>query len=129
MSARILILEDDIASLALVQYLLEAAGFRTVAAGDGAQGARIALSDPVDLILCDLQVPYLNGYEVLGRLRSDPAWPPVPVIAVTASSMIGDRERVLAAGFDGYISKPIDPQTFVGELGRYLDAGSRSIRA
>jgi CheY-like chemotaxis protein len=119
MSRRILILEDDPPSLALARYLLEAVGHRILAARDGAEGVRLALAEPVDLIVCDLQIPTLNGYEVLARLRADRAWRRAPVVAVTASSMVGDRERVLAAGFDGYISKPIDPAEFATEIGRF----------
>jgi len=120
MSARILIIEDDFPSSALVRYMLEAAGHTIIAAGDGAQGVNIALTQPVDLVICDLQLPKMDGYAVLARLLSEREWRRVPVIAVTASSMTGAREGVLAAGFDGYISKPIEPDTFVAQVNEFL---------
>ena len=122
MSGHILIIEDDPPSLALAQYLLHCAGHRTAAACDGPRGVEAALRDAPDLILCDLQLPHLNGFEVLARLRADRRWRRVPLIAVTASSMIGDREKVLKSGFDGYISKPIVPEAFVDQIESYLAA-------
>ena len=125
MSASILIIEDDVPSQTLARYLLEAAGHRTLAASDGVQGVALAMSEPVDLIMCDLHMPLMNGFEVLKKLKSTPAWNRVPLIAVTASSMMGDRESILAAGFDGYISKPITPELFVGQLEAFL--GSKAV--
>ncbi len=123
MSARILIIDDDVPSLALAQYILEAAGHRTTAANDGQRGAHLARTEAFDIILSDLHMPDLTGYEIVARLLADPGWRRIPLIAVTASSMIGDRESVLAAGFDGYISKPIAPETFAAEVARFLDDG------
>lgn len=81
-----------------------------------------------DLILCDLQMPVMNGYEVVRSLRSDPAFRATPMIAVTAFSMRDDRDVAIAAGFDGYISKPIDPERFVGQLEELLDPALRAER-
>ncbi|MBI1395256.1 MAG: response regulator [Betaproteobacteria bacterium] len=121
MAARILVIEDDPASLLLVQYLLETSGFHVLTADNGADGLSIALREAPDLVVCDLQLPALDGYEVLKELRANSRWCGAPVIAVTAFSMSGDRERVLSAGFDDYFPKPIVPETFVASISVYLD--------
>ena len=126
MPARILIVEDNAANLQLVEYLLKVSGHQTLAATDGAEGVRLALEQPPDLVICDLQMPVLNGYEVLQRLREDSALRTIPVIAVTAFSMPGDRERVIQAGFDGYLTKPIEPETFVLRIEVHLPPEKRS---
>lgn len=120
MPARILIIEDDPSSLELVTYLLGRAGYETIPAMNGLDGSRCALSALPDLVLCDLQLPLMNGYEVLRSLRNDPRTQDLRVIALTAFSMQGDRDKVLAAGFNGYMSKPIDPETFVRDVETYL---------
>jgi len=120
MPTRILIIEDDSASRALVRYLLEAAGYTTLEAEDGGAGLHLALQTQPDLIICDLQMPVMNGYEVARALREQPNWHRVPLIAVTAFSMAGDRETALAAGFDEHITKPITPETFVTQIEAFL---------
>jgi len=119
-AGRILVIEDDPASLELLKYLLERAGHSVRGAPDGATGLRAALEYSFDLILCDLQMPELTGFEVIARLRSSPDWRPVPMIAVTAYSMPGDRESVMAAGFTEYMTKPIDPDNFLADIDRWL---------
>ena len=128
MPARILIIEDDSASRELVKYLLEASGYVTLDAEDGNTGLRLALEAKPDLVICDLQMPVLNGYEVVRHLRENPSWRRVPLIAVTAFSMLGDRETALAAGFDDHITKPINPETFVGQIETFLLAELRTQR-
>lgn len=120
MRARILIIEDDSASRALVGYLLEASGYATLEAEDGSIGLRMALQAQPNLIICDLQMPVMNGYELTRALHEHPDWHRVPLIAVTAFSMAGDRETALAAGFDEHITKPITPETFVGQIEAFL---------
>ncbi len=120
MPARILIAEDNEANLALVEYLLRAAGHRTVAATDGLQAVRLAREVRPDLLICDLQMPEVDGYSVLAQLREDPTMRELPVIALTAFSRRIDRTTVLVAGFDGYLSKPIDPEEFIGQVEGYL---------
>lgn len=120
MPARILIIEDDPSSLELVTYLLVRAGYEAIPAANGLDGSRRALSALADLVLCDLQLPLMNGYEVLKSLRNDPRTQDLRVIALTAFSMQGDRDKVLAAGFNGYMSKPIDPVTFVRDVESYM---------
>jgi two-component system cell cycle response regulator len=118
--ARILVIEDNPANMELARYVLEAFGYTVRAAVDGESGLALARAEPPDLVICDLQLPGIDGIEVAKRLKAQPALARVPLIAVTAYAMVGDRERVLAAGFDGYISKPIDPQTFVPQIAAFL---------
>lgn len=129
MPARILIIEDDPASLELAQYLLDTAGYATLAAIDGGAGLALALSARPDLVICDLQMPVMTGYEVVRRLRDGTTWRRVPLVAVSAFSMPGDRETALAAGFDAYYSKPIVPETFVQDIERLLPPEARAAGA
>lgn len=126
MPATILIIEDDDASRELVKYLLEVAGYPTLGAEDGRTGVQKALEARPDLVLCDLQMPVMNGYEVARYLRDAPGWRRVPLIAVTAFSMPGDRESALLAGFDDHITKPIVPETFVAQVEAYLPSELRA---
>jgi CheY-like chemotaxis protein len=125
MPARILIIEDNPANLELARFLLVAHGYSTLAASDGGEGVRIIREARPDLVLCDLQMPVLDGYAVLAAIRNDPELNGTLVVAVTAFSMPGDRITALAAGFDGYVSKPIDPAGFVAEIESFLPAGLR----
>ena len=125
MAASILVIEDDPASLELLKYLLERAGYRVYAAANGSAGLQAALQNNPDLVLCDLQMPELTGFEVIARLQADPRWRAAPIVAVTAFSMVGDRDAALAAGFNDYITKPIDPETFLDEIERFLAAGRK----
>jgi CheY-like chemotaxis protein len=120
MGSRILVIEDNPTNLELMTYLLNAFGHTTIAALDGEEGVEAALRTKPDLILCDLALPKLDGYGVVQRLRAEPSLDGVPLIAVTASAMVGDRDKVIATGFDGYIDKPITPETFVAEVESYL---------
>jgi len=126
MPARILVVEDDPANLSLMGYLLQAFGHSTVPARDGEEALAAAAREEIDLVICDLQLPGMDGYEVLRRLRQDPGLAAVPVVAVTAFAMVGDRERMLAAGFDAYLPKPIDPEEFVPRLEALLPEARRS---
>lgn len=125
MKPRIVIIEDNPANLELVKYLLEHSGYEVLVASDGAQGVSLVLQVRPDLIICDLQMPALDGYQVLAKLRQDPQVAHTPIVAVTAFSMPHDRQRVMTAGFDGYISKPIEPETFVEQIGAFLPAELR----
>ncbi|WP_367847057.1 response regulator [Rhodoferax sp. WC2427] len=126
MPAHILVIEDDEFSRELVRYLLDRQGYTMLEAADGGAGVEIALREHPDLVLCDLQMPVLNGYEVVQRLHANPLWRVVPVIAVTAFSMPGDRDIALAAGFDNYLTKPITPETFVEQIAAFLPPGLRA---
>lgn len=120
MCARILIVEDNPDNLELMTYLLRAFGHTTFAAEDGRHGLEIAGREQPDLIICDIQLPLLDGYEVARQLKKDARLQSIPLVAVTALAMVGDRDRVLAAGFDGYVTKPIAPELFVAQLEEYL---------
>ena len=115
---RVLVIEDNLTNLDLIVYLLECTGHEVIATTNGRDGVRRAIEREPDLILCDIQLPDIDGYEVLQEVRRELA--AVPVIAVTAYAMVGDREKILAAGFDGYLAKPIEPETFLSELAGYL---------
>jgi two-component system cell cycle response regulator DivK len=128
MSATILIAEDHPASLELMRYLLAAHGYRPLAAVDGEAALDLARRERPDLIICDLQMPKVDGYGIVTQVRADARLREVRVIAVTAFSMHGDRERVLRAGFDGYFSKPIEPETFVQQMESFLPPALRAHR-
>ncbi len=128
MSARILVIEDNAANLELMRYLLHAFGHEPLAAQDGAGGLARAGAEAPALILCDVQMPGMDGYAVLRAIRSDARLASIPVVAVTALAMVGDRDKAIAAGFDGYIAKPIDPVKFVGEVESFLPAALRAAR-
>jgi diguanylate cyclase (GGDEF)-like protein/PAS domain S-box-containing protein len=119
-SARILIIEDNPTNMELMVYLLTAFGYTPFSAYDGLSGIETAREMVPDLIICDVHLPKLDGYGVVSMLKQDAQLSKVPVLAVTALAMVGDRERLLAAGFDGYIGKPIEPDTFVAELEAFL---------
>ncbi len=120
MSARILIIEDNATNMELMVYLLRAFGYTPLAAYDGEEGVRMARSEVPDLIICDVHLPKLDGYGVVAELKKDPLLRKIPALAVTALAMVGDRERLLEAGFNGYIGKPIEPDLFVAELESFL---------
>lgn len=126
MAARILIIEDNPTNLELMSYLLEAFGYQIATACDGEEGLQAAQRDWPDLIICDVEIPKINGVDVARRLKGDAGLRWIPLLAVTAFAMVGDRDRVLAAGFDGYISKPINPERFVREVEAFLPIIERS---
>ncbi|APW40563.1 two-component system response regulator [Rhodoferax koreense] len=121
MRARILVIEDNAANLELARYLLCAAGHEVLAATDGHAGLLLAQQQHPDLVISDLQMPGLDGYALLSALQQDPGCQHIPVLALTASSMPGDRETVIRAGFRAYMSKPIEPEMFVGEIESLLE--------
>ncbi len=124
--ARILVIEDNAANLELMSYLLQAFGHAVITATDGEQGEAIARDRLPALILCDLHLPGIDGFEVARRLKKAPPCSGIPLVAVTAFAMVGDRDKILTQGFDGYIAKPIDPETFVEQVETFLGGiGSR----
>jgi CheY-like chemotaxis protein len=120
MPGTILVVEDNEENLSLIDYLLRAHGYEPLLARNGPDGIRIAAATRPDVILLDLWMPDMNGYEAAAKIKKTPGLDAACVIAVTASAMVGDRERIEAAGFDGYIQKPIDPHTFIETLERFL---------
>lgn len=124
--ATILIVEDNALNLELVTDLLAAAGYAIRQAGTGEEGVRLAQGELPDLILMDLRLPGMDGYEALRRLRADARTAGIPTVALTAQAMRGDQEAALAAGFDDYISKPINTTTFAQAVARVLRSNGRS---
>ena len=119
MSRTILLIEDNEQNRYLATFLLERNGYAVVAAVDGPSGIARASELAPDLILLDIQLPGMDGYAVARALRAIDAMRDTPIIAVTSYAMVGDREKALEAGCNGYIEKPIDPDTFVGEIQRF----------
>jgi diguanylate cyclase (GGDEF)-like protein/PAS domain S-box-containing protein len=120
MSARILIIEDNPTNMELMVYLLRAFGYQPLLAHNGEEGVQVARREVPDLVICDVHLPKLDGYGVVAQLKQDPKLKHIPALAVTALAMVGDREKLLAAGFDGYIGKPIEPDTFVSQIESFL---------
>lgn len=126
MGARILVIEDDAAALELMTYLLRAFGHVVHAAGNGVEGIETVLREAPDLVVCDMQLPRMDGAGVMTELKLKRRLRNLPVIAVTAYAMVGDRDKILAMGFDGYIAKPIDPEMFVRQLNAFLPPDKRA---
>ncbi len=120
MKARILIIEDNEQNLYMETFLLEQQGYEVVQARDGREGLELAGRLNPALIVLDIQLPSMDGYEIARRLKGQPETRDIPIVAVTSYAMPKDRERILANGCEGYIEKPIDPDTFVSEIERYL---------
>ena len=116
MKRRILLIEDNEQNRYLATYILEHKGYQVLHAPDGATGIDIAAAEQPDMILLDIQLPNMNGYQVAKALRQNPRVPPVPIIAVTSYAMVGDREKAIESGCTGYIEKPINPDTFIQEV-------------
>jgi two-component system cell cycle response regulator len=123
--ARILVVEDTPYSLQLMQYILQAHAHTVVPAVTGEEAVQLAQASCPDLVVMDLQLPGIDGYEALAALRATPSLAAVPVVAVTSFAMVGDRDRALGAGFDHYMTKPIDPETFAAEIGARLPQNLR----
>jgi CheY-like chemotaxis protein len=124
---RILIADDRATSRELLRTVMERLGYAVSEAADGGEAVQKARAETPDLILLDLQMPILNGYEVLSELRQDPRFATLPVLAITASAMQGDRERALAAGFSAYLTKPVALAHLRGEIQRLLQPGNPAI--
>jgi two-component system cell cycle response regulator len=120
MCARVLVIDDDPVNADLLGYLLRAFGHDPVLALEGEIALSEARRQPPDLVLCDIQMPRIDGFEVLRQLRMDDRFSKTPIVGVTALAMVGDREKILAAGFDGYLTKPITPETFVPQIEKFL---------
>jgi len=116
-----LIIEDNENNMYLITFLLKNSGHDVFQAYDGQAGVELAKTENPDLILLDIQLPKMNGYEVARELRKDESLLNIPIVAITSYAMPGDQEKALEAGCTGYIKKPINPDTFVGEVESYLD--------
>lgn len=120
MSDTLLIIEDNAQNFYMMRFLLEKNGFTVIGAENGREGVEKALSHKPQAILLDIQLPEMDGYAVAAELKKHDELKETPIIAVTSYAMVGDRERILAAGATGYIEKPINPETFVAEISHYL---------
>jgi CheY-like chemotaxis protein len=120
--ARILVVEDNEDNMTLIAYLLRAHGYFPELAYSGEAGLERAVELRPQLILLDILMSGMDGYEVAIAVRAHSELAETRIVAVTASAMVGGRERIVAAGFDGYIQKPIDPERFIGEVRRFLPA-------
>ncbi len=120
MSSAILLIEDNEQNRYLATFLLEKNGYKVTCAADGPAGIDYARTRVPPLILLDIQLPGMDGYAVARALRVLPGLQDTPIVAVTSYAMVGDREKCIAAGCNGYIEKPINPETFVQEIARFL---------
>ncbi len=120
MKKTILLIEDNAQNSYLTTFLLESKGYSVITAADGPSGIELAKHSRPDLILLDIQLPMMDGYAVASALRSLDSMQRVPIVAVTSYAMVGDREKCLAAGCNGYIEKPINPETFASEVSTFL---------
>ena len=116
MSAKILVIEDNEQNMYLMHFLLESKGYQVIGAENGKVGIQKAIDEKPDVILLDIQLPEMDGYEIAGILRKTEEVSRIPIIAVTSYAMAGDKERILAAGATDYIEKPINPETFVDQI-------------
>ncbi len=121
--SRILVVDDNEMNLQLASEVLELAGHEVLRATDGEEAVARAMVERPDLILLDLRMPVLNGEHAMQRLKAHESTRHIPVVALTASAMKGEREKLLAKGFDGYIQKPIDVATFAETVEAYLERG------
>ena len=122
---RILVVEDNEKGMKLFRDVLQVTGYRTLEATTGAQAVELAAEHTPDLVLMDIRLPDIDGAEALSRLRADERTASIPVLALTAQAMRGDRERFLAAGFDGYISKPVNVVELLDTVRRHCDGRGR----
>jgi len=117
---KILAVEDNENNLYLITFILEKKGHKVIAAKTGEEGVELALKELPDLVLMDIQLPGINGLEAARRIRASKTGGDVPIIALTSYALVGDREQVMSAGCTGYIEKPINPATIMGELEKFL---------
>ncbi len=120
MTKMILIVEDEPKNLKLLRDLLQVSGYTTIEATDGKQGVELAQSKKPDLILMGVQMPVMDGLEATRILKADTATRNIPILALTSYAMKGDEERILEAGCDGYLAKPIDIKELLKEVTEYL---------
>lgn len=126
MSKTVLVIEDNEQNRYLLTFLLQRHDYQVVSANDGARGIELARELLPDLILLDIQLPTMDGHAVAQALRAVDTLRDTPIVAVTSYAMVGDRERSLAAGCNGYMEKPINPDTFVAEIEAFLESPTAS---
>jgi two-component system, cell cycle response regulator DivK len=116
----ILIVEDNEKNMKLVRDVLQFKGYETIEAVNGTDGVRLAKERKPDLVLMDIQLPDIDGITALGQIRADPVTQKIPVVAVSASVMPDDQQRIVASGFDAYVTKPINVKSFVETVERFV---------
>jgi len=126
---KVFIAEDNAVNRELLRELLESRGYTVVEACDGEEALRMIEQTQPDILLLDIGMPVLDGFAVVRQLRQNPRLSALPAVAVTAYAMQGDRERILNSGFDGYLSKPINPHSLAEELDRLLRKRDKKARA
>lgn len=119
--SKILIVEDNKANMALVEFLLNSSGHQVFQAKDAETGLALARNEKPDLILMDIQLPGMDGLSAIRQLRQDPLIKAIKVMALTSFAMKGDEEKIMAAGFDDYLAKPIHHETFLQKIGQLLE--------
>ncbi|MGD0784786.1 MAG: response regulator [Sedimentisphaerales bacterium] len=119
---KILVVEDNEKNMYLMVFLLSKAGYQVIQAKTGEEGVRLAQKEKPDIIIMDVMLPDIDGLEVTRKIRESKENDKVPIVAVTSFAMAGDKEKVLAAGCTGYIEKPINVETLLGEIEKYLKA-------
>jgi len=120
MKKKILVVEDNPTNLYLVKFILQKAGYEVIEAVNGEEGLQKAITELPGLILMDMQLPVMNGYEATAQIKANEKTRHIPVFALTAFAMRGDREKSLEAGCDAYLKKPIDPENFVEKIEQLL---------
>ncbi len=124
MKAKILCIDDNEQNLYMVTFLLRSKGYDVLQAREGLEGIDAAIRDKPDLILLDIQLPRMDGYEIARVLRANPELLMVPIVAVTSYAMSGDREKAMNSGCSGFIEKPINPDTFLSQVEEQLLCGA-----
>jgi CheY-like chemotaxis protein len=117
---RILVVEDNETNMYLIKFMLQKSVYEVIEARDGETGVELAAKEKPDLILMDIQLPDIDGLEATKRVRASEIAGEIPIVALTAYAMVGGREKALAAGCTGYIEKPINPDTFIADMEKYL---------
>ena len=117
---RILVVEDNETNMYLFRFILKNKGYQVIEAITGEEGVEFALKEKPDLVIMDIQLPGIDGLETTRRIRESEAGKEFPIVALTSHAMVGDKEKALKAGCTGYIEKPINPETFVAQIEKYL---------
>jgi len=117
---KVLVIEDNEINLYLMRTILQKLGYQVIKAQDGFTGVELAIAERPDLILMDIQLPGLDGYDATRKIRTIEETKDIPIIAITSYAMVGDKEKILAAGCTAYIEKPIEPESFIEELNKYI---------
>ncbi len=117
---KILVVEDNKKNMYLIRFILKKNGHEVIEAWTGEEGVELAIKEKPDLVLMDIQLPGIDGLETTGRIRESEADSETPIVALTSYAMTGDREKALNAGCTGYLEKPINPETFMADIEKYL---------